>query len=138
MGGRQPGEMYPGMGDHLRPPYPPSSVPGSMGQPLPSTAPELYRMAGQQGIRHPFRPAGPPTSQPLTRPDLYGQPLHPGMEPPREQSAVSLKMHEEIAENNVCMLGPFHSQPGKMMSLFFDPFSVVYNIYSVYHFIFIG
>ncbi|XP_055997566.1 histone-lysine N-methyltransferase 2C-like isoform X11 [Ostrea edulis] len=88
MGGRQPGDMYSGMGDHLRPPYPSSSVPGSMGQPLQSTAPDIYRMAGQPGMRLPFRPPGPPTSQPLTRPDVYGQPLHPGMEQPREQSAL--------------------------------------------------
>ncbi|XP_052693645.1 histone-lysine N-methyltransferase 2C-like isoform X7 [Crassostrea angulata] len=87
--GRQQGaDMYPGMGDHLRSPYPPSSVPGSMGQPLPSTAPDIYRMAGQSGMRHPFRPPGPPTSQSMVRPDLYAQPLHPGMEPPREQSAL--------------------------------------------------
>lgn len=90
--GRQQGaDMYPGMGDHLRSPYPPSSVPGSMGQPLPSTAPDIYRMAGQSGMRHPFRPPGPPTSQSMARPDLYAQPLHPGMEPPREQSAVSAR-----------------------------------------------
>ncbi|XP_062583386.1 histone-lysine N-methyltransferase 2C-like [Saccostrea cucullata] len=83
VGPRQPGEIYPRMGDHLRPPFPPSSVPGSMGQPLQGTPSELYRMGSQAGMRLPFRPPGPPTS----RPDVYGQPLHPGMEPPREQSA---------------------------------------------------